>query len=55
MRPGPVEIEADGAYLRIRPIAEDALVEQDGLLVVPPSGSTITDEDVRTLRDADRR
>ena len=53
--PGPVEVEADGADLRVRPPAEDALDEQDGWLVVPASGRTLTDDDVRALRDADQR
>ncbi len=56
LRPGPVELEADGANLRVRPIAADDLEEADGLLVIPAgNGEPITDEDVRALRDADRR
>jgi len=55
LQPGPVEVEADGADLRVRPPAEDALDEQDGWLVVPASGRTLTDDDVRALRDADQR
>lgn len=52
---GEVEVEADGADLRVRPVAGDALDEQDGWLVVPASGMAVTDEDVRDLRDADQR
>jgi AbrB family looped-hinge helix DNA binding protein len=52
---GEVEVEADGADLRVRPVADDALDEQDGWLVVPAFGNRITDEDVRELRDADQR
>jgi AbrB family looped-hinge helix DNA binding protein len=52
---GEVEVEADGADLRVRPVAEDVLEEQDGWLVVPATGSRLTDEDVRDLRDADQR
>jgi AbrB family looped-hinge helix DNA binding protein len=52
---GEVEVEADGADLRVRPVAEDALDEEDGWLVVPASGVRVTDEDVRELRDADQR
>lgn len=52
---GVVEVEADGADLRIRPLADDALDEQDGWLVVPPTGRRLTDDDVRALRDADQR
>ena len=53
--PGEVDLEADGADLRVRPVAEDALEEQDGWLLVPASGHRLTDDDVRELRDADQR
>jgi AbrB family looped-hinge helix DNA binding protein len=52
---GEVDVEADGADLRVRPIADDALEEQDGWLVVPAAGTRLTDDDVRELRDADQR
>ncbi len=52
---GPVEVEVDGTELRIRPVAHDELVEQEGFLVVPASGAAVTDSDVRALRDADQR
>lgn len=55
LRQGEVEVEADGADLRVRAAADDALEEQDGWLVVPASGLTLTDADVRALRDADQR
>ena len=56
LRHGPVELEMDGADLRVRPVAPDDLTEADGLLVIPADdGESITDEDVRALRDADRR
>jgi AbrB family looped-hinge helix DNA binding protein len=55
LRQGEVEVEADGADLRVRPVAEDSLDEQDGWLLVPASGAPVTDEDVRALRDADQR
>lgn len=55
LRTGDVEIEADGADLRIRPIAGDDLEERDGMLVVPAVGTVLTDEQVRELRDADQR
>ncbi len=55
LRSGEVEVEADGADLRVRPIAEETLDEQDGWLLVPAAGSPITDEEVRALRDADQR
>ena len=52
---GEVELIADGAALRIEAVHDDDLVEQDGRLVVPRSGSTIDDDVVNALRDADRR
>lgn len=55
LRQGEVEVEADGADLRVRPIADDALDEQDGWLLVPAVGMPLTDDDVRALRDADQR
>lgn len=55
MTPGEVEVEADGADLRVRQVADDTLDEQDGWLVVPATGNRLTDADVRDLRDADQR
>lgn len=53
--PGEVEVTADGAGLRVEPIAGDALDERDGRLVIPVSGAAIDDNLVRSLRDADQR
>jgi AbrB family looped-hinge helix DNA binding protein len=55
LRPGDVELTADGAALRVVPVHDDNLVEVDGRLIVPGSGVTIDDELVRALRDSDRR
>jgi len=55
LTPGEVEVEADGADLRVRPVADDSLDEQDGWLVIPATGHPLTDNDVRGLRDADQR
>jgi AbrB family looped-hinge helix DNA binding protein len=55
LRQGEVEVEADGADLRVRPVAEDTLDEHNGWLLVPASGVPVNDEDVRVLRDADQR
>lgn len=52
---GEVDVVADGAGLRIEPIAGDDVDEEDGRLVVPQSGTAIDDELVRALRDADQR
>lgn len=51
---GEVNVELDGAAVRIEPISTGELVEQDGLLFVPRVGEPITDEMVRDLIDADR-
>ncbi len=54
--PGEVDIVIDGSDVRIRPIADDAVVTDDGWLVVRTAGATLTDDDdVRALRDADQR
>ena len=55
LRPGDVELSADGAALRVVPVHEDTLDEVDGRLVIPASGVAIRDELVQALRDADRR
>jgi bifunctional DNA-binding transcriptional regulator/antitoxin component of YhaV-PrlF toxin-antitoxin module len=55
LRPGDVELTADGAALRVVPVHDDTLVEAGGRLAVPTSGVTIGDELVQALRDADRR
>lgn len=55
LRPGEVEVVADGAALRVEAPTTDALVERDGRLLLPATGTPITDEDVRVLRDAIRR
>jgi AbrB family looped-hinge helix DNA binding protein len=55
--PGEVEVFADGAGLHIEPLADDRLEDEDGLLVIPAADAdaTVSDELVRTLRDADQR
>ena len=55
LRPGDVELTADGAALRVVPVYDDALEEADGRLVIPAYGVAIGDEHVQALRDADRR
>lgn len=52
---GVVDVEADGADLRVRAYAGDELETADGLLVIPADGMSLSDEDVRELRDADQR
>jgi AbrB family looped-hinge helix DNA binding protein len=53
--PGEVEVTPDGAGLRIEPLASDHLAEEDGFLVIPAADASISDDLVRTLRDADQR
>lgn len=53
--PGEVEITPDGAGLHIEPLVNDQLQDEDGLLVIPAADVTVSDELVRTLRDADQR
>ena len=53
--PGEVEVAADGAALRVEPIATDELAEEDGRLVIPAAGGHLDDMTVRALRDAGQR
>jgi AbrB family looped-hinge helix DNA binding protein len=55
LRPGEVEVTADGAGLRVEPLAGDTLAEREGRFVIPAGGLEINDEVVRTLRDAGQR
>jgi hypothetical protein len=50
-----VDVEVDGADLRVRPHAADTLDEKDGWLVISATGQPLSDDDVRALRDADQR
>ena len=55
MRPGVVEVTADGSGLRIELPAEEGLVERCGWLVIGGGGARIDDELVSSLRDAGQR
>lgn len=55
LRTGEVEVAADGAGVRIEPIAGEGLTEVEGRLVIPASGAAIDDALVRALRDAGQR
>lgn len=55
LRPGAVEVVAEGTGLRVEPFAAESLEERDGRLAIPPSGAEIDDGLVRALRDAGRR
>ena len=45
---GAVEIELDGAGIRIEPVAGSELKEEDGLLVIPSAGRLVTSTAIAT-------
>ncbi len=51
---GEVELELDGAAIRIEAVSGGQLKEAGGLLVIPATGSPLTGNVVRELIDADR-
>jgi AbrB family looped-hinge helix DNA binding protein len=51
---GEVELELDGAGIRIEPVAGTTLREQGGLLFIPAAGTPIDNGVVGELIDADR-
>ena len=51
---GEVQIEIEGAAIRIEPVAGTKLREDGGLLFIPTTGTPIDDTLVRELIDADR-
>jgi len=53
--PGVVDVVADGAGIRVEPLAAESLDERDGRLVIPASGMAMDDDTVRSLRDAGQR
>jgi bifunctional DNA-binding transcriptional regulator/antitoxin component of YhaV-PrlF toxin-antitoxin module len=55
LRPGEVEVFAEGTGLRVEPLAGELLDERGARLVVPASGAQIDDDLVRSLRDAGQR
>lgn len=55
LRPGEVEVVADGTALRVETLAGEALEERAGRLVIPAGGAGIDDDLVRALRDLDQR
>lgn len=55
LRPGEVEVTVEGAGLRVEPLADDSVVERDGMLLIPAGGAEINDDVVRLLRHADQR
>jgi AbrB family looped-hinge helix DNA binding protein len=53
--PAQVDVEVDGASIRIAPVPGEGFVEEEGILVIPSTGVRITNESILELRDADRR
>lgn len=51
---GEVELELDGAAVRVEPVSGRALRAEGGLLIIPAAGTPITGAAVRELIDADR-
>jgi len=51
---GEVELELDGAAVRIEPISGTELKDVAGLLIIPATGAPLTGDLVRGLIDADR-
>jgi bifunctional DNA-binding transcriptional regulator/antitoxin component of YhaV-PrlF toxin-antitoxin module len=55
LRPGAVEVHADGSGIRVEPLAVESLEERGGRLVIASGGDTIDDDAVRALLEAGRR
>jgi AbrB family looped-hinge helix DNA binding protein len=55
LRPGAVEVSADGAALRVEPVSETRLERRSGRLVIPAAGVKLDDASVQALRDVDQR
>ena len=55
LRPGEVEVTADGTALRVEAVAGEGLTRHGGRLVIPASGTAIHEGDVEDLRHADQR
>ena len=51
---GEVELELDGASVRIEPVTGRDLKEERGLLFIPATGTPVTGAAIRELIDADR-
>ena len=51
---GEVEVDLDGAAIRILPVGGSGLLEDGDLLLIPASGTPLTAAAVRELSDADR-
>ena len=52
---GEVDVEVQGAAIIVEPVAGEDLGREGPFVVIPRSGSTLTDDDVREQRLADQR
>lgn len=52
---GEVNVSLDGAAIKVESVVADALVEVDGILVLPLGGPELDADAVRELRLADQR
>lgn len=50
-----VDVVIDGAGLRIEPVSGHGFVEKDGFLIIPETGASLSDDDVREMRLADQK
>jgi AbrB family looped-hinge helix DNA binding protein len=55
LTPGEVELVADGTGVRIEPVTGTEVIERHGRLIIPETGSQITQAAVDALRRADQR
>ena len=55
LRPGEVEVTAEGTGLRVEPLAGEDLEEREGRLVIGAGGTPVDDALIRALRDAGQR
>lgn len=55
IRPGPVDVVADGNAIRIEAVADAEMGQERGRVVIPPAGVPIDDRTVDALRHGDQR
>lgn len=55
LRPGEVEVCADGNALRVEALTDDSVAREGEWLVIGGPGPTLTLDDVQGLRDADQK
>lgn len=55
LRPGEVELSADGSALRVEPVSDDAVEERAGRLVIPATGEPLSQAQVDATRHGDQR